>query len=336
MKDFEGDPKVSVLIVTYNHERFIAEAVRSAANQVVNFPYEIVIADDSSTDNTFQICCGLKIEYPGLIKLVEPSINLGLVRNYSRAFNNCTGKYIAILEGDDYWTDTNKLQCQFDLMESNEQIGLTHTRTKTLFENGEIKINYHLRANELSKQVLFEKLLTGEYTIVPLSVMFRRSIFDRYVDFDFCVRNDLRTIDAFIWPEFAMHGEIVFVDRLTGVYRYLSNSVSNSKDYIKVQKFIDTKRKITDYYISKYEISISSRERIDDKITRKYLTNALKNNKLHDARIYAEKLPKNSKTRFLRICTMFPSLFKVVIINERVVLWLSKVKQFVLKQLKKK
>src|SRR3954451_17918743 len=97
--------KVSALIITYNQEKFIEQAVRSALMQKVNFPYEIVIGEDCSTDGTRDIVRRLAEENPGRIRAILREKNLGMHLNHRATHAACTGQYLAILEGDDYWTD---------------------------------------------------------------------------------------------------------------------------------------------------------------------------------------------------------------------------------------
>ena len=112
----QAAPKVSVLMVTYNHERYIAEAVQSALSQRTNFPVEIVIGEDCSTDRTREILLDLQRAHPQQIRLLLHEQNIGGPANIAATFAACCGDYIAMLEGDDYWTDTSKLKKQVDAL----------------------------------------------------------------------------------------------------------------------------------------------------------------------------------------------------------------------------
>ena len=106
--------KVSACIITYNQENFIVDCIEGALKQNVNFEYEIIIGDDCSTDKTSEICLEYAKKYPGLIKYYRRDQNLGLSGNWIATLKNCSGDYIALCEGDDYWTDANKLKQQVD------------------------------------------------------------------------------------------------------------------------------------------------------------------------------------------------------------------------------
>lgn len=114
----EPHPKVSILMLAYNHERFIEQAVRSAMMQETNFTYELIIGEDCSTDHTRDIVIRLKEEFPEKIKLILHPQNVGMASNLVAVYNTCEGEYIAPLEGDDYWTHPKKLQIQVDHMDS--------------------------------------------------------------------------------------------------------------------------------------------------------------------------------------------------------------------------
>jgi glycosyltransferase involved in cell wall biosynthesis len=107
-------------MITYNHEKFIDQAIDSALNQVTDFPFQLVIGEDGSTDATRKICELYQERYPDKILLLPKKGNLGMMKNFLRSYRACEGKYIAFLEGDDYWTDSTKLQKQVDFLEANE------------------------------------------------------------------------------------------------------------------------------------------------------------------------------------------------------------------------
>ncbi|MDD3430102.1 MAG: glycosyltransferase family 2 protein [Oscillospiraceae bacterium] len=118
---------VSVAVITYRQEQYIRRALDSILAQQVNFKYEIVIGEDKSPDNTREILAEYAARYPDMIRVLPRPENLGASRNIYDVYTRCNGKYIANLEGDDYWTDPKKLQLQVDFLEQNPQyIGTTH------------------------------------------------------------------------------------------------------------------------------------------------------------------------------------------------------------------
>jgi glycosyltransferase involved in cell wall biosynthesis len=125
----QGKLTVSVVMITYLHEAFIAEAIEGVLMQEVDFSIELIIADDCSPDRTFEIVKNYKGKHPkgDWICYTRHDKNLGMMPNFIWALKQAKGKYIAMCEGDDYWTDPLKLQKQVDFLESNtEYIMLSH------------------------------------------------------------------------------------------------------------------------------------------------------------------------------------------------------------------
>lgn len=121
------DITVSVVVLTYNHQAYIRRALDSILMQKVNFEYEILIGDDASEDLTPIILQEYKSKYGGVIKLELRHENIGASRNYVELIKKSKGKYIASCEGDDFWTDEEKLQRQVVFLEQNSNfIGCTH------------------------------------------------------------------------------------------------------------------------------------------------------------------------------------------------------------------
>jgi len=110
---------VSINCITYNHEDYIADAIESFLMQNTDFNFEIIIGEDCSTDHTKEIVEAYKKLYPNRVKLITSDQNVGIVKNQERVFENSKGKYIAVCEGDDYWSDPYKLQKQVDYLEEN-------------------------------------------------------------------------------------------------------------------------------------------------------------------------------------------------------------------------
>src|ERR1043165_4994889 len=111
----EQSPLVSVCMITYNHEAFIEKAITSVLDQKTNFPFEVIVCDDKSTDDTNRIC--ETFSGRNNFRLISNQTNVGPWKNLEQAFKAARGKYIALLEGDDYWTYAGKLQYQFDFLE---------------------------------------------------------------------------------------------------------------------------------------------------------------------------------------------------------------------------
>lgn len=119
-------PILSVAIVTYNHENFIAKALDGVLMQRVAFDYEILVGDDFSSDKTREILRDYERRYPGKVKPVFRDRNIGTMRNVKEIFEMCRGRYMALLAGDDYWTDPDKLQIQVDYLDEHPDCAFCH------------------------------------------------------------------------------------------------------------------------------------------------------------------------------------------------------------------
>lgn len=123
-------PLVSIICITYNHEKLISQAIHGFLIQKTSFPFEIIIGEDHSTDGTFEIVENFVKKYPGIIILTTSDHNVGIIANERRTILRATGKYIAFCEGDDYWTDPLKLQKQIDFLEKNDDYSVCFHRWK--------------------------------------------------------------------------------------------------------------------------------------------------------------------------------------------------------------
>jgi glycosyltransferase involved in cell wall biosynthesis len=128
--------KVSVIVPCYNFAKYIEQAIFSAVAQKTNFEFEVLVSDDFSTDSSLSVIQRLVVRYSSIVKSYTPTENLGFFENIKFLFKEAKGEYIALLDGDDYWTDLSKLQKQIDFMEINKEYVLTFTGYQILHENG--------------------------------------------------------------------------------------------------------------------------------------------------------------------------------------------------------
>ena len=112
-------PVASVILITYNHEPFVSEAIDSVLKQKTPFPCEVLIGEDRSADNTLEICRAYQKEFPDRVRLITSEQNVGMHRNIARLWCRCRGKYVAFCEGDDYWCDDRKLAKQVEFLDRN-------------------------------------------------------------------------------------------------------------------------------------------------------------------------------------------------------------------------
>ena len=163
--------EVSVCIITYAHERYIKQALDSALNQITNFEYEVIVAEDKSPDNTREILLDYKQKYGDKLVLILQEHNKGPSQNFSDCRMAARGKYIALLEGDDYWTDRFKLQKQYDVLENNPQYSAVSHDYMTISSEGKfIRKNLYLRKNKIYN---LRHYLRNGYTLHTCTLFYR-------------------------------------------------------------------------------------------------------------------------------------------------------------------
>lgn len=174
MEPMAVQPTVSVCMISYNHGKFIAQAIESILSQEVDFSIELIIGDDCSTDDTFSICEDYARKDPR-VRLLSRKSNLGVMPNFSRTLQACTGKYVAVCEGDDYWSDPHKLQKQATFLDAHPNYaGAAHQSDvitdERFVRKFKLDVPETVRTNDLTAGRLFH----------TASVMFRREAVDLF------------------------------------------------------------------------------------------------------------------------------------------------------------
>ena len=242
---------VNIAMVTYNHEKYIAQSIESVLNQKTTFPIKLIIGEDCSTDNTLLICQEYARNFPDKIAIIAHNINQQLLNNYKSVLNACTGKYIALLEGDDYWNDSNKLQYQVDYLENHPEVGVVHTDCDLLYEDKKLIKNGHKTSNtEIPNGNIYYDLIQSNF-IRPATAIFRKNLYDQYISVDEYIRQDFLTVDSPLWLELARHTQFQYLDKSTAVYRIHSESISNNFNYSNKIKFWDSSYAIRKYFLAK-------------------------------------------------------------------------------------
>ncbi len=220
-------PIVSVHLLTYNHAKFIRQSVESVINQKTDFDFEIIIGDDCSTDGTREIVKELEAQYPTLIKVVSGKTNGGPQPNSIRILENCAGKYMAALEGDDYWIDPLKLQKQVDFMENNPEFSVCFTNTRVEFFEG-IEEPFFLNQNLVKDVFTLDDLIAeNEVWFMGTATLFYKmsAIFPVEPWFYKTKSGDIPMIMLA-----ARFGKIKYIPEVTAAYRRHAAGASNT-DY---------------------------------------------------------------------------------------------------------
>jgi glycosyltransferase involved in cell wall biosynthesis len=223
LPDSQSGVAVTVVMTTYNHEAFIEQAIDSVLMQQTDFPCQLVIGEDCSTDRTRQIVCGYARRYPEKVRPVLRETNLGGAANLARLLESCTTRYVALLEGDDYWTSPHKLQKQVEFMEAHPRCAQCFHAVTVFHEDASVPPC--VRGLEGRPPIATIKhLLRGNF-IHTCSVLFRGGLVSRFPDW-----YDKLIIDD--WTLFvlnAQHGEIGYVDAVMAAYRVHGGGVWSGK-----------------------------------------------------------------------------------------------------------
>lgn len=205
--------KVSVAMITYNHERFIAQAIESVLMQQTDFEYELLIGEDCSTDRTRDIVLSFQAEYPDRIRLLLSDTNIGPHRNVVRTLQACQGKYIALLEGDDYWTDPHKLQRQVEFLDSHPEYVMCFHNARIVGEDGVQDLGLEVPAGQKQTLTLEDLLVTNP--VPTSSVMFRCGLWNELPEWYWAAPIG----DRPVWVFIAHHGPIRYINEVMSAFR---------------------------------------------------------------------------------------------------------------------
>jgi glycosyltransferase involved in cell wall biosynthesis len=221
-------PTVCVLMLTYNHKKYIADAIEGVLKQETDFPYELIIANDASTDSTDEIINKLIGNHPkgNLIKYFNHDSNMGMLPNFIFALNQGKGKYIAVCEGDDYWADPLKLQRQVDFLKTNEDYAICFHRVYELVEGKEPVLS-NLNSSEKEETYTVEDLAKDNFIHTP-SVVFRNGPIKELPTWF----RDSPVGDYVLHMLNAKHGKIKYLPEPMAVYRRHSNGLWSQKSQL--------------------------------------------------------------------------------------------------------
>jgi len=219
------NPKVSVIMLTYHHAPYLKQAIEGVLSQQTGFPFELIICNDCSPDDTDEVVKEFAEKHPDIIKYFKHEKNTGFVENQRFAFRLARGEYIAYCEGDDYWTDPDKLQFQADFLDKNPEYVMTTARNLLYYQNEE-------RMTGDGKDHLFGSKDFVDYTqesffinrpMQTFTYMIRRKFLDlKWID----VYPDYR--DLYYFYHLLEFGKGRSFNKIIGVYRLHDGGVYSS------------------------------------------------------------------------------------------------------------
>jgi len=205
----EARPDISIAVIAYNHERFIGDTFRNIAMQQFSGTIEVVIGDDCSPDRTRELARAFAEQHPN-VRLLFHERNLGMVGNWTATIDACTGRYIALCEGDDYWTDPLKLQRQFDLMEQHPEHSMCWHPVEVVEEGVQRAYPY-----AEGKEVADVHDIIRSHFIPTCSLVFRNDLITSWPTW----MKHIKAMDLMLESMLASNGTAVRIDSAMGTYR---------------------------------------------------------------------------------------------------------------------
>ena len=322
------NPMVSIVCTTYNHEKFIANAIDSFLMQVTDFDFEILIGEDCSTDKTRKIVDEYAKLNPNKITLVTSEKNVGAMQNFYRLFQRSKGKYIAICEGDDFWIDPLKLQKQVDYLEENPECTLC-------FHNGEVVDSLNKKLDRLvvpwlknNKKYFGDKskrYTAGELALLgyipTASFLFPKFLLENPPEWSF------RSVvgDNVIKLITASHGYAYYMNEVMSSYRigvggsattsWLKENNTKEKQIRHNQRFIELFDNFNEYSCGKFEVELDHAKRIFE-FQNCVIQGEWRNIKSTRYKEVYELLNQTEKIKIFFNCS-FPAVYSKLIVMKR-------------------
>lgn len=310
-------PLVSVTIITYKQEEYIEQCIESVLAQKVNFPYEIIIGDDMSPDKTRAICQSYVDKYD-FIRLCPRTKNLGVAGNWADCTRQTKGKYIMMLDGDDYWQNPNKMQMQVDLMEAHPECVLCHTdHDKLRMKTGRLNKAVNKQHNVCPPEGMIQReIMSGKECMLSSTICMRGDVTRKKIPFDAYLEQGFARED---WPTVVIlsaYGEVRYIPISTTTYRVGQPSVTNEINYDKIRDTNDRDFATTSFLYSIFpEWGPMNQGTIDFYKTYVYhnlLIAAYKNNDYKSARKFASQDPTDTKAKYCAKNWLTFQLFRLI------------------------
>lgn len=258
---------VSIVCIAYNHGKYIAEAIEGFLTQKTDFPLEILIHDDASTDNTAEIIMEYYKKYPNIIRPIiqeENQHSQGVEMLSDIIFPKLRGKYIALCEGDDYWIDSDKLQKQVNYMETNPDCSVCFHGAYSV-DSESRTIVAEIRSSDGNSIISPEDVIfAGGAAFATNSLLFPKRLLENVTYFNMGI--EVRDYPLAIY--LALQGKVYYMDEIMSVYRVGVKGSWTNRKFSEIDKKIEHYREIADmldevnrYSNYKYDSVIQERKR---------------------------------------------------------------------------
>ena len=257
-------PTLSIVMIAYNMERYIRQAIDSVLAQRVDFDYELIIGEDRSTDRTREIVLEYAARWPDRIRPILRDVNLGMNRNFKETLLQARGRFIALLDSDDYWTSPDKLQRQMNFLRLHPECSICFHNTLVVYEHGDqpphpfhMERPEHLISHRIPKPISTLADLAAGNFMQTGSVMYRAGLYGELPDW-------YLEMPTFDWPLHVLnaeHGAIGYIDEVMGAYRvhaagFWSMQMAHFRRISDVETMIRGYRLIDRYTEGRYRATI--------------------------------------------------------------------------------
>lgn len=274
MKKWNGtiykQPLVSIRCMVYNHEKYIEQCLDGFLKQITNFPFEVIVHDDCSTDNSAKIIREYEKMFPSIVKPIyekENQYSKGNEVLFSIIMPRMSGVFIAFCEGDDYWIDEHKLQKQVDYMLEHVECGLCFTDYNILYNNKNKLVTSVLKehGNQYQSDYTLEEWIIKAGYVGPMTWLYRKDVFESY--------KSIKSVDG----TFVQFAHFLAVSKVycmkketTAVYRVLEESASHSKNIERVYARSKDLYNLKLEMIKRYNLPAGIRETVNKRYYGRY------------------------------------------------------------------
>lgn len=264
---------VSVCMITYNHEKYLPQAIEGVLSQETTFPVKLVIGDDASTDKTHEVAEDYAARYPDIVSYERNKDNLGMHDNFIKTLGRCDQKYIAFCEGDDYWVDDGKLEKQVEFLEENDSYVLCFHDSQRLFEKDTFgSVNKRVVDQQRPFDYSLNELL--KKNIIPSqTILFRNHLVQKFPNWYYQCKGG----DFPLYVLLSEHGKFKYLPFVGSRYRIHKGGISyghktdNAKAAIAFEKKLLSFDHINEHLKFQYDPVIKEeQQRISKQLLRLY------------------------------------------------------------------
>jgi len=312
--------ELSVLVMTFNSELYIEEALESILRQKCSFNFEVVIGDDNSNDKTFKIIKTYAEKYPNLFNIKTNKVQLGILKNFKNTLDRCKGQYVFNLDGDDIIKSDYTFQKMVEVLNKNPNLGFVDSGYDSILPDNMPVVKFDNRENIFaSKNEYKRRLFLGK--VIPIGLCFRRESIYQYVDFNHYLRRQITIEDYPILVDMAMHCDFETIKESLHIYRIHYSSYSHKNTFERVSFLRNQMLELFLFFSEKYHFS--------EELKQTYLNNHYKS-LLRDAGVYEKK--NEGKTAFKAIkeketidiihylASQFPIVRKIIRLRKKIYL----------------